>query len=90
MQEYLAHVRRAGRAPKASSLCSAVVTLTPCRSGTLRLFPVAAVTLRLLPVFLARRLPRSLGAVVTQADPDNAPQDVTLLLPGYPLPGTRT
>lgn len=29
-------------------------------------------------------------AVVTQADPENAPQDVVLLLPGYPLPGTQT
>ena len=55
--------------PKASSLCSAVVTLTPCRSGTPRPFPVAAVTLRLLLVFVARKLPRSLGsAVATQAE----------------------
>ena len=55
--------------PKASFLCSAVVTLTPCRSGTLRPFPVAAVTLRLVPVFFARKLPRILGsAVATQAE----------------------
>ena len=55
--------------PKASFLCNAVVTLTPCRSGTLRPFPVAAVTLRLVLVFVARKLPRSLGsAVATQAE----------------------
>jgi len=29
-------------------------------------------------------------AVVHQADADGAPQDVTLLLPGYPLPGTQS
>lgn len=28
-------------------------------------------------------------AVVNQPDPDNHPQNVTLLLPGYPLPGTK-
>ena len=55
--------------PKTSFLCSAVVTLTPCRSGTLRPFPVAAVTLRLVPVSLARKLPKVLGsAVATQAE----------------------
>ena len=55
--------------PNASSLCSAVVTLIPCRSGTLRPFPVAAVTLRLVPVFFARKLPSSPGsAVATQAE----------------------
>ena len=55
--------------PKASSLCSAVVTLIPCRSGTLRPLPVAAVTLCRVLVFFARKLPRSLGsAAPTQAE----------------------
>ena len=55
--------------PKASFLCNAVATLTPCRSGTLRPFPMAAVTLRLVPVFFVRKLPRILGsAAPTQVE----------------------
>ena len=55
--------------PKASFLCSAAVTLTPCRSGTLRPFPVAAVTLRPVPVpvFSVRKLPRILVAAANCA-----------------------
>ena len=52
-----------------TSAVSAVVTLIPCRSGTLRPFPVAAVILLRVLVFLARKLPRSLGsAAPTQAE----------------------